>query len=172
MPPDYETANPLPEQRRDEMIAFLGGLMADILDNHIQSLLAHWNTRGANFIGLHELFGRYAGCNGADNWCDWVAERIGQLGGVVPTTIPFIAANTKLTEYPVAISDGADHVRALAASAGVLIGRLRDGIRLAARLEDQVTADILAEVQRSAEKHLWLLEAHLQKRPGGRGAGG
>jgi starvation-inducible DNA-binding protein len=164
MSPGYHTDNPMPDADRAEMAAFLNGLMADILDNHIQSLLAHWNTRGPNFIALHEFFGRYAGCNGADNWCDWVAERISQLGGTVATTIPFIAASTSLDEYPMAISRGEDHVRALAASAGVIIRRLREGIRLANKLEDQVTADILAEVQRSAEKHLWLLEAHVPAR--------
>jgi DNA-binding ferritin-like protein len=52
----YETMNPLPTQAREQMIEMLNGLMADILDNHYQTLLAHWNTRGANFRELHELF--------------------------------------------------------------------------------------------------------------------
>ncbi len=159
----YETMNPLSEQHRDKMIELLNGLMADILDNHYQSLLAHWNTRGSNFSALHELFQQYAGCNGADNWCDWVAERISQLGGTVATTIPFIAANTSLNEYPLTITDGEDHVRALANSASTIIRRLQGGIVFAEESEDYVTADILAQVQRSAEKYLWLLEAHVPK---------
>jgi starvation-inducible DNA-binding protein len=161
MPITYETLNPLPADTRDMMIAELNGLMADILDNHYQSLLAHWNTRGSNFRGLHELFEEYAIGNGAENWCDWVAERISQLGGTVVTTIPFIAAHTSLQEYPTDITDGSDHVRALAVSLSTIIRRLGDGIRLAQSAEDTVTAGILAQVQRSAEKYLWLLEAHV-----------
>jgi len=157
----YETMNPLPQETRDKMVALLNGIMADILDNHYQSLLAHWNARGSNFIALHEFFDRYAGCNGADNWCDWVAERISQLGGTVNTTVQFIAANTSLKEYPMTITRGEDHVHALATSARTIIVRLRGAIAEALALQDNVTASILADVQRSAEQFLWLLEAHV-----------
>jgi len=159
----YETMNPLPQDARAKMVALLNGVMATILDNHYQSLLAHWNARGSNFIALHELFDRYAGCNGADNWCDWVAERITQLGGTVMTTVQFIAANTSLKEYPTSITSGEDHVHALVASARTIIIQLQDVITEALALQDNVTAGILSDVQRSAEKFLWLLEAHVPK---------
>lgn len=159
----YESRNPLPAATRDNMVDLLNGIMADILDNHYQSLLAHWNTRGPNFIALHEFFGKYAGCNGAENWCDWVAERISQLGGTVVTTIPYIAATSSLKEYPLTITDGHDHVQALANSAATIIERVQHGIAYASSSEDHVTADVLGDVQRSAEKFLWLLEAHTQR---------
>lgn len=161
MTPIYETMNPLPITHRTAMIEELNGLMADILDNHYQSLLAHWNTRGPNFAALHEFFQEYGIGNGAENWCDWVAERISQLGGTVMTTIPFIAARTSLDEYRTDIADGSDHLHALSKSAAVIISRVGEGIRMARRADDVVTADILAAVQRSAEKYLWLMEAHL-----------
>lgn len=159
----YETRNPLPAEARRRMIEQLNLVMADILDNHYQSLLAHWNTRGANFTELHKLFEEYAGSNGAENWCDWVAERIGQLGGTVETTIPFIAAKTSLPEYPLAITTGEEHARALADAAAVVISHVREATALARELEDEVTADILGQVQRSAEKYLWFFEAHIQE---------
>ena len=105
---EYETVNPLPREARGKMVGLLNGIMADILDNHYQSLLAHWNTRGPNFIALHKFLDEYAGSNGADNWCDWVAERITQLGGTVMTTVQFISANTSLREYPTAAASGED----------------------------------------------------------------
>lgn len=163
MPALYETRNPLSEATRAEMIAMLNATMADILDNHYQTLLAHWNTRGPNFIALHQFFDEYAGSNGADNWCDWVAERIVQLGGTVQTTIQFIAERTSLKKYPVGAMNAEQHVEALATAAATIIRRLHDGIALARRADDSVTADILAQVQRSAEKYLWLLEAHIPK---------
>jgi Ferritin-like domain len=108
----YETRNPLPAEARHRTVEQLKLVMANILDNHYQSLLAHWNTRGANFTELHKLFEEYSIGNGAENWCDWVAERIGQLGGTVGTTIPFIAANSSLPVYPLAITTGEEHARA------------------------------------------------------------
>jgi starvation-inducible DNA-binding protein len=150
------------------MIAMLNAIMADILDNHYQTLLAHWNVRGPNFIALHRFFDEYAGSNGADNWCDWVAERIAQLGGTVQTTIQFIAERTTLTPYPVGPISAEQHVDALATAATKIIERLRTGVALARQADDSVTGDILADVQRSAEKYLWLLEAH---RPKGRADG-
>ena len=157
----YATMNPLPADRRAAMVDELNGIMADILDNHYQSLLAHWNTRGSNFRGLHSLFEEYAGCNGAENWCDWVAERIGQLGGTVLATIPYIASHTTLSEYPTDIADGDAHIRALVNSASSIIRRVGEGIAKAGSHGDVVTAEILTDVQRSAEKYLWLMEAHL-----------
>src|SRR5262245_3949568 len=159
----YETINPLPAATRDQIIDLLNGIMADILDNHYQSLLAHWNTKGANFISLHELFGRYSICQGAENWCDWVAERISQLGGTVVTTVRYIAETSSLKEYPLTITEGHEHVQALAASLVAIVERLRRAIGLARASDDHVTADILGEVQRSSEKFLWLLEAHIAK---------
>jgi starvation-inducible DNA-binding protein len=81
----------------------------------------------------------------------------------VVTTVQFISASTSLTEYPITITTGEDHVQALAISARTIIMRLRDAIAEASASRDNVTADILTDVQRSAEKYLWLLEAHVPK---------
>ena len=172
MSANYVTLNPLPEKTRTEMITMLNAIMANILDNHYQTLLAHWNVRGANFIALHKFFDEYAGSNGADNWCDWVAERIAQLGGTVQTSVQFIAARTSLPQYPVGLVNAEQHVQALATAAGMIIQQLRDGIACAQRVNDAVTADVLTDVQRSAEKYLWLLEAHIPRVGDGTSAAG
>ena len=156
------TLNPLPEPVRQKMVSLLNRRMADILDLHYQSLLAHWNVRGPNFIALHTLLDDFAGSNGADNWCDWVAERISQLGGAVATTVQYIAANSTLAEYSTKALTGDDHVKQLTANLAKVIVAFRDAAKYAETNEDHVTSDILRQVQRSAEKYLWLLEAHLQ----------
>jgi starvation-inducible DNA-binding protein len=92
-----------------------------------------------------------------------VAERIAQLGGTVVTTVRYIAANSKLREFPTTITSGEEHVLALVTSASAIIVRLRDAAAEAMAVEDIVTAAVLTDVQRSAEKFLWLLEAHLPK---------
>ena len=158
----FATLNPLPDPVRNEMIDLLNLRMADILDLHYQTLLAHWNVRGANFIGLHKFFEEFAGCNGAENWCDWVAERISQLGGVVVTTVHYIASHTSLDKYPIDIASGDAHINQLTAALVKIISAFRDAARRAETIEDYVSCDILRQVQRSAEKYLWLLEAHIQ----------
>jgi starvation-inducible DNA-binding protein len=158
----FESHNPLPVADRQKIIELLNERMANILDLHYQTLLAHWNVRGRNFIALHRFFDEFAGSNGADNWCDWVAERIGQLGGVVRTTIPYIAAHTALPEYPTDVVRADDHVRHLAGLVSMIIVQFRDAARTAQAAQDSVTADILLQVQRSAEKYLWLIEAHFE----------
>lgn len=161
MPTTFATRNPLAQPARQEMIELLNRRMADILDLHYQTLLAHWNVRGENFIGLHRLFDEFAGCNGADNWCDWVAERIGQLGGAVETTVHYISEKSGLKPYPTDISSGSDHVAHLCDALAVVLVAFRDAASRADELEDVVSAEILRRVQVSGEKYLWLLEAHL-----------
>lgn len=158
----YTTLNPLSDTVRQEIISLLNLRMADILDLHYQSLLAHWNVKGPNFIALHELLDDFAGSNGADNWCDWVAERISQLGGRVITTVQFIAAHSALPEYPTSTSTGEAHIEKLASALALVIVAFRDAAKFSEAKEDYVTCDILRQVQRSAEKYLWLLEAHVQ----------
>jgi starvation-inducible DNA-binding protein len=156
----FETRNPLPGDVRERLVAELNAVMVDLLDLHYQTLLAHWNVRGESFIALHRLFDELAGCNGADNWCDWVAERIAQLGGNVVTTVHRIAAESRLPEYPVDIASAEDHVDRLAAAYVLIVERFRDAARAAVDAGDTVTGDVCTQVQRGAEKHLWLLEAH------------
>jgi starvation-inducible DNA-binding protein len=38
------------------MIDLLNQHLADVLDPGLQAKQAHWNVKGPNFIGLHELF--------------------------------------------------------------------------------------------------------------------
>ena len=47
--------------------------LADAIDLHLQAKEAHWNIKGPNFVGLHELFDRIAAQ--ADEYSDLIAER-------------------------------------------------------------------------------------------------
>ena len=56
----YETSNDLASTTRRSAIAILNELLADAIDLHLQAKQAHWNIKGPNFVGLHELFDRVA----------------------------------------------------------------------------------------------------------------
>ena len=52
----YETENDIPEQRRSGLNALMNQRLADAVDLQMQMKQAHWNVKGPQFIGLHELF--------------------------------------------------------------------------------------------------------------------
>ena len=56
----HQTRNNLRETIRRAMIDLLNQQLSDVLDLGLQAKQAHWNVKGPNFIGLHELFDKVA----------------------------------------------------------------------------------------------------------------
>ncbi len=82
-PAIYETENDIAPNRRTELNALLNQRLADAVDLQMQMKQAHWNVKGPHFIGLHELFDKiYAR---VEDYVDLIAERIVQLGGILPS---------------------------------------------------------------------------------------
>jgi len=73
------------------------------------------------------------------------------------------AAASSLDEYPVDAVEGRDTVETVADRLAAYGAAIRAGIDSAAELEDQDTADLFTEVSRAIDKHLWFVEAHLQR---------
>jgi len=156
----WPTQNDLPEKFRAGGIALLNQQLADALDLALQAKQAHWNVKGPNFIALHELFDKVA--TTATETVDELAERLVQLGGLAHGTLQTVARDTKLRPYPVAISNGTDHVEALAHSLSAFGTQVREGIELADEYGDPATADLLTGMAEAIEKQLWFVEAHQQ----------
>src|SRR5713101_777264 len=108
----HKTKNDLSENVRIKVIDILGARLADSADLMLQAKQAHWNVKGPNFIALHELFDKIV--DSAEDYMDLIAERVMQLGGAVEGTVRAAAKKSSLDEYPLHISDGRDHVDALA----------------------------------------------------------
>ena len=51
----YETSNDLAPATRRSAVEMLNEHLADAIDLHLQAKQAHWNIKGPNFVGLHEL---------------------------------------------------------------------------------------------------------------------
>ena len=81
----YETRNDLAFAARFSLVDMLNEHLADAIDLHLQAKQAHWNIKGLNFVGLHELFDRIAAQ--ADEYSDLIAERGVALGGVARGTL-------------------------------------------------------------------------------------
>jgi len=156
----HKTKIDIPENTRKAAIELLQARLADAVDLATQVKQAHWNVKGPNFIGLHELFDKVADEVRAHT--DEIAERITTLGGTAEGTARIAAARSKLKEYPLDISDGPDHVEALSAAPAGFGKSARRAIDEASEMGDQDTADIFTEVSRGIDKQLWLVEAHIQ----------
>src|SRR6267143_1140840 len=156
----FETENDLPKNAREELNTLVNQRLADAVDLQMQMKQAHWNVKGPNFIGLHELFDQID--EAVESYVDLIAERIVQLGGIAEGTVRVTAERSRLEEYPLTIADGHDHVEAVSRALSTFGHEARNTIEQADELEDADTADIFTEISRGIDKWLWFVEAHSQ----------
>jgi starvation-inducible DNA-binding protein len=159
----YDTKNRLPAATRGKVVALLNDRLADCTDLQTQCKQAHWNVKGPQFIALHELFDDIYEATG--EYVDLIAERIVQLGGIAEGTVRVAAERSTLTEYPLVLSSGEEHVAALSDVLAQFGAQARQGIETLDELDDPDSVDILTEVSRGVDKWLWFVEAHQQGRP-------
>ena len=162
LPKMYETENDISVKRRSELNVLMNQRLASAVDLQTQLKQAHWNIKGPNFIGLHELFDNVH--EGLGSYVDMIAERIVQLGGIAEGTARVAGSRSRLEEYPLTIADGNDHVEAVARALSRFGREVRGTIHEADELDDAGTADLFTEVSRGIDKWLWFVEAHSQAR--------
>src|SRR5262249_51521718 len=156
----FKTKNDLPESVRTKAIELLNARLADAIDLQTQTKQAHWNVKGPNFIGLHELFDKVN--EDVEDYVDDIAERAVQLGGVAEGPARIAAKRSTLSEYPPNAVDGRSHVEALSSALAAFGKAARKAINDANELGDLDTADLFTEISRGTDKWLWFVEAHLQ----------
>lgn len=156
----HTTKIDIPLETREKVVEILNQRLADAFDLRSQAKQAHWNVKGMNFIALHELFDQVATL--MEPHIDDIAERVTTLGGTARGTVRVAAQNSSLAEYPLEITDGADHVDALSSALADLGKKVRADIDATDELGDKDTADLLTGVSRTVDKMLWFVEAHRQ----------
>jgi starvation-inducible DNA-binding protein len=155
-----DTQNDLPGKARREAVDLLNRHLADAIDLAYQAKQAHWNVKGPNFIALHELFDEVV--EEIEEYVDEIAERAVELGGTALGTVRVSAAGSRLSEYPLDISSGRAHVKALSAALAMFAKTSRAAIDAATKFGDADTADLFTQVSRGVDKLLWKVEAHGQ----------
>lgn len=156
----FRTKNSLPPDTRREVSVLLNQRLAECVDLETQCKQAHWNVKGPNFIGLHELFDQVH--EAIDGYADLIAERIVQLGGFAEGTARIAADRSTLLDYPLGIASGNLHVAALSDALAEFGRVVRMGIDEMDALHDLGSADVLTEISRGLDKWLWFVEAHQQ----------
>lgn len=156
----HSTKNDLNKDTREKMIGILNERLADSIDLKSQIKQAHWNVKGMSFIALHELFDEVA--TGIEEYTDTIAERVTILGGIAEGTVRVSAGKSSLSQYPMEISEGRDHVEAVSTALADFGKKVRKNIDEADDAGDMDTADLFTEVSRGTDKLLWFVEAHIQ----------
>ena len=156
----YATKNDLPEASRLEVIGLLNQRLAEAIDLQTQCKQAHWNVKGPAFIALHKLFDDVN--EDVEEYVDLIAERVVQLGGIAEGTVGAVEERSTLPDYPLALSNGGEHVAALSDALATFGRTMRIGIEEMNELEDAGSADTLTEISRGVDKWLWFVEAHQQ----------
>jgi starvation-inducible DNA-binding protein len=158
---NHPTKNNLKSNAKSVSIELLNARVADCIDLALLTKQAHWNLKGRQFIGVHEMLDGFR--TQVDDFVDTMAERITQLGGTALGTTQTTAKGTTLPAYPVDIYTIPDHLHALIERYGKAANNVRECIDQADEAGDADTADIFTEVSRGLDKALWFLEAHVQE---------
>ena len=170
----HKTRNNISSNARNVAVSLLTARLADGLDLALITKQAHWNLKGPQFIGIHEMLDGFRTVQ--DDWNDKTAERVTALGGTACGTSQAIAKTSGLAPYPTDIYRIADHLAALIDRYAAFANAVRTSIDEADEAGDPDTADLFTEVSRGLDKQLWFLEAHVQEGTGpirdGDGTGG
>jgi len=159
----FQTTNHLPENVRVPIIQRLNRALADTIVLRRQLKFAHWNIKGMEFTGLHELFDDIA--ERFEDQADEIGERITALGGQAIGTVAETAANTRVPKLPTEAVTGAEYVDLLIDRLAAYDASLSQDINFANQYGDVDTADLLNEISRTVSKDLWFLETHFQTEP-------
>ncbi len=157
----FETRNDLAETTRKAIVQLLNDRRAAGIDLQLQAKHAHWNVKGPNFVGLHELFDQVAAA--ASAYVDLIAERGVALGGVAEGTVQTVTRRSKLPEYTVKGGEWTAPVEGMRIALATFGAGARRAIDESTELKDADTADLFTEVSRGVDKLLWMVEAHIQR---------
>jgi starvation-inducible DNA-binding protein len=157
----FRTRNNICEETRESMVELLNRQLGDTFDLYSQIKQAHWNVKGMNFMQLHQLFDDLAA--NFIGYADTIAERATAMGGRAKGTARMAAANSRLEELPLEMSDGKDFVIALANRFAEYAASSGTAIDQSADQNDAVTSDIFTEITREVDKSMYFLESHLQR---------
>lgn len=134
--------------------------LAEALDMYSQAKFAHWNVKGVNFYQLHLLFDSVA--DAIFPQIDQIAERMTQLGAVANGTVRQAANGSQIPEYDTSLTNGMDHVNALANALGCYCEALREASDKIDEIGDEPTSDFFKQLVVESEEQLYFLESHLE----------
>ncbi len=116
----------------------------------------HWNVTGVRFYQFHELFEKLY--DEASENMDAVAERILMLEGKPVSTLSDYLKLSTLKEGSGTETD-MQMINQVIYDFTTIDGELKDIIKVAQDLNDEVTVDMLIGMDSALQKHLWMLKS-------------
>jgi starvation-inducible DNA-binding protein len=154
----------LEEPIRLEMTEQLNQLLADTMTLRDLYKKSHWQTSGPTFYQLHLLFDKHYGEQA--ELVDTIAERIQLLGGLAIAMAPDVAETTTIERAPRGREEVPVQLSRLLDAHQIIIGESRILARLASKLGDDGTNDlVVSDVLRGNELQAWFLSEHLVEMP-------
>ncbi|WP_077619158.1 Dps family protein [Bacillus sinesaloumensis] len=120
----------------------------------------HWYVKGAQFFTLHEKFEELY--NEASVHIDELAERLLAIGGKPVATMKEILELSTIKEAN-GNENAEEMVAAISNDFSILTGELKEGMNVAAEVDDETTGDMLLAIHQALEKHIWMLQSFLGK---------
>ena len=148
----------LNDNTRAKTIDLLNARLSDVISLAMAVKQAHWNLKGAGFIGVHELLDDVA--DRLREGADLMAERCVILGGEARGTVEVAAEQSRVKPYPTDLEDIASHIEELKTRFMAVGETLRKAAESAGDAGDEDTADLFTEVSRQVDKDAWFIGAN------------
>ncbi|KDA05537.1 DNA-binding protein [Microbacterium sp. CH12i] len=136
---------------------FLSPVVLGLQALTINGKQAHWHVRGANFIGVHELFDTIVAHAGA--FADTAAERIVALGLPIDARVSTVAEKSS-SEVPAGFTQSSELIRNVIADIDAILVDTKAAVEGLDDI-DLTSQDVAIEIKRGLEKDRWFLVAHI-----------
>ncbi len=148
----------LTDTQRDTSAAALRKLLGETYALYTKTHGYHWNVTGPRFNELHTMF--MAQYNELWLALDLIAERIRALGHFAPGSSGEMAEVATIKPDN-GIPDASDMVANLVKGHEAVSRAAKQGLKVAEKNGDAVTADLMTQRAQIAEKTAWMLRASL-----------
>lgn len=150
----------LGEENREKVATMLKGILADSYLLMLKTHFYHWNVKGRLFKSLHDLTEeQYTELFEA---IDDLAERIRALGHEAPGSFSKYANLSQVKEAQSGLSDLEQAADLLETHEHIILN-LRETLRTADEVEDEVTVDMMVGRLTAHEKFAWMLRSFLEQ---------
>lgn len=120
----------------------------------------HWHVKGPQFFTLHAKFEELY--NEAAEHIDVLAERLRALGDDAVTSLSEVLKLASVQEAAANLT-AEQMVEAIVHDFCLLIDELQTALAFTESIGDEVSHDLLLEIQSSLQKHVWMLNAFAGK---------